>query len=102
VKLTKVVKDEATTRDERVFYITVEGRRYPVPNVTERFHNERWQGNFARLFRVPVTYDDEKVTAAYNDGLVRITIAKRPDEPFHVTSILEQLPKRNRRKSGPA
>lgn len=99
---TKVVRDEATTRDERVFYITVEGRRDPLPNVTERFHNERWQGNFARLFRVPVTYDDEKVTAAYNDGLVRITIAKRPDESFHVTSILEQLPKGNRRKSGPA
>jgi HSP20 family protein len=99
---TKVVRDEATTRDERVFYIAVEGRRDPLPNVTERFHNERWQGNFARLFRVPVTYDDEKVTAAYNDGLVRITIAKRPDESFHVTSILEQLPKRNRRKSGPA
>jgi HSP20 family protein len=99
---TKVVKDEETTRDERVFYITVEGRRYPVPNVTERFHNERWQGNFARLFRVPVTYDDQKVTAAYNDGLVRITIAKRPDKSFHVTSILEQLPKRNTRKSGSA
>jgi HSP20 family protein len=98
---TKVVKDEATTEHERVFYITVEGRRDPVANVTERFHNERWQGNFARLFRVPVTYDDERVTAAYNDGLLRITMPKRQDESFHVTNILEQVPNRNARKSDP-
>lgn len=51
------------------------------------------------LFRVPTTYDDGKVTAAYNDGLLRITIGKRPDESFHATSVLEQVPKRNTRKS---
>ena len=65
---TKVVKDEETARHEQVFYIAVEGRRDPVPNVTERFHNERWQGNFGRLFRVPIVYDDENVAAAYRDG----------------------------------
>jgi HSP20 family molecular chaperone IbpA len=68
--------------------------------VTERFHNERWQGGFARLFRVPIAYDESKVSAAYNDGLLRIAVAKKPDKSLQLTTILEQLPKSIARKSG--
>jgi HSP20 family molecular chaperone IbpA len=96
---TKVVKDEEAARHERVFYIGVEGRRDPVPGVTERFHNERWQGNFARLFRVPVAYDDENINAAYSDGLLRITVARKPDDSFQETTIFKQLRARPAGKS---
>jgi HSP20 family molecular chaperone IbpA len=96
---TKVVRDQAGSRGEGVFYISVEGRRDPVPNATERFHNERWQGNFARLFRVPSTYDDQNVTAAYSDGLLRIAVAKGRGESFQEKTILDHLPKRTKRGS---
>jgi HSP20 family molecular chaperone IbpA len=90
---TNVIKDEATIKTEQVFHIMVEGRRDPLPNVMERFHNERWQGNFARLFRVPVAYDDKKISVVYDDGLLRITVAKKPDPSFQLTTILDQIPK---------
>jgi HSP20 family protein len=92
---TKVVKDETTMQDEQVFFVTVEGQRDPTAHATERFHNERWQGKFARIFRVPTTYDDDQVDARYNDGLLRITIAQKPNYSFQVTNIFEQLPKRS-------
>jgi HSP20 family protein len=87
---TKVVKDEATMRDWQVFFVMVEGQRDPIAHATERFHNERWQGKFARIFRVPTTYDEERVLAGYNDGLLRINIPKKPDDSLQVTNILEQ------------
>jgi len=96
---TKVVRDEEVARDEGVFYISVEGRREPLASATERFHNERWQGNFARLFRVPIAYDDENVDAAYSDGLLRITVARKPDESFQEVNILEMIPRNPAEKS---
>lgn len=97
---TRVVGDEATVESQQVFHVVVEGRRDPVRDVTERFHNERWQGGFARLFRVPIAYDESKVSAAYNDGLLRIAVAKKPDKSLQLTTILEQLPESIARKSG--
>ncbi len=97
---TNVVTDEATIESQQAFHIVVEGHREPVRDATERFHNERWQGGFARLFRVPVAYDESKVKADYNDGLLRIAVAKKPDQSLQLTPILEQLPKNVARKPG--
>ena len=75
----KVVNDEISVVG-KAFYVVVEGRREIVPNATWRFHNERWQGDFGRIFRVPDSYDPATAGSSYIDGLLRIYIPKKPSK----------------------
>jgi HSP20 family protein len=37
---------------------------------------ERRYGEFRRVFRLPLAVDEEKVTAEYKEGILRITVPK--------------------------
>jgi HSP20 family protein len=46
----------------------------------ENFHRiERRYGSFTRTFRLPTTVDPEKVEAAYDKGVLKVTLAKRAE-----------------------
>ncbi len=47
----------------------------------ERWHSvERSFGSFARSFSVPRGVDASKITAAYDNGVLRLTIPKAPQQ----------------------
>jgi HSP20 family protein len=96
----KVVQDQipGLVQLDAVFYVVVEGQRAIVPNVSRRFHNERWQGDFARLFRIPAGYDADKAESAYDDGLLRVTIPKKPAQFPQISTILSQKAKAIKQK----
>ena len=55
-------------------------RRFEEQEKAENFHRiERRFGTFVRTFTLPQTVDTEHVTAAYDAGVLRITLAKRPE-----------------------
>ena len=55
-------------------------RKFEKEEKEENFHRiERRYGSFARTFRLPNTVDAEKVDAAYDKGILKITLAKRAE-----------------------
>jgi HSP20 family molecular chaperone IbpA len=73
----KVVKDEIPEAD-KTFYVVVEARREIVPNVNRRVHNERYQGDFGRVFHIPADYDPAAAKSTFSDGLLKIFLPKKP------------------------
>jgi HSP20 family protein len=61
--------------------LTVSGeRKFEKEEKEENFHRiERRYGSFARTFRLPNTVDAEKVDAAYDKGILKITLGKRAE-----------------------
>ena len=61
--------------------LTVSGeRKFEQEEKEENFHRiERRYGSFVRTFRLPNTVDSEKVSAAYEQGLLKITLGKRAE-----------------------
>jgi HSP20 family protein len=60
-----------------VLSISGEKRRTPDTIPPEAFHrNERAAGKFVRTVDLPVEVDAEQVTAAYQHGLLTVTLAK--------------------------
>lgn len=61
--------------------LTVSGeRKFDKEEKEENFHRiERRYGSFARTFRLPNTVDAEKVDAAYDKGILKITLGKRAE-----------------------
>jgi HSP20 family protein len=60
-----------------VLSISGEKRRTPDTIPPEAFHrNERAAGKFVRTVDLPVAVDAEQVTAAYQHGLLLVTLAK--------------------------
>jgi HSP20 family protein len=61
--------------------LTVRGERHFEKEVKQdNFHRvERIYGTFARTFTLPNTVDAEKIGAAYEDGVLKITMAKREE-----------------------
>jgi len=61
--------------------MTVSGeRKLEKEEKEENFHRiERRYGSFTRTFRLPSTVDPEKVEAAYDKGILKITLAKRAE-----------------------
>ena len=55
-----VVGDEATVESQQVFHVVVEGRRDPVRGRDGALPQRAMAGGFARLFRVPIAYDESK------------------------------------------
>ena len=43
------------------------------------YRSERVYGSFTRSFTVPETLDAEKIEAEYNNGVLRLTLPKRPE-----------------------
>ena len=61
----------------KVLSISGEKRRTPDNIPPEAFHrNERAAGKFVRTVDLPVEVDADQVTAAYQHGLLRVTLAK--------------------------
>ena len=61
--------------------LTVRGeRKLEQEEKEENFHRiERRYGSFVRSFTLPNTVDTEKVTAEYENGVLRIRLAKRAE-----------------------
>jgi HSP20 family protein len=61
--------------------LTVSGeRKFEKEEKEENFHRiERRYGSFTRTFRLPTTVDAENVEAAYDKGILKITLAKRAE-----------------------
>lgn len=55
-------------------------RKSDVPaagDATSVYAQERFAGNFRRVISLPEDADPAKVQASYNDGILRVTVAKR-------------------------
>ena len=59
--------------------LTVAGeRKFEKKDNTKGFHRiERNYGNFVRSFAVPNTFDTEKISAAFNNGVLTVTLPKK-------------------------
>jgi HSP20 family protein len=58
--------------------LTVQGRREPRSDAAQRrYHRrERSHGHFARSFALPEAADVERITASFEDGVLRVSIGK--------------------------
>ncbi|MCA8481812.1 Hsp20/alpha crystallin family protein [Burkholderia multivorans] len=54
---------------------------------TGAVYSERWQGAFQRSVQLSPDADPEKVTASFRNGVLTVTIAKRPDAQSRVRRI---------------
>jgi HSP20 family protein len=61
--------------------LTVSGeRKFEKEEKEENFHRiERRYGSFTRTFRLPSTVDPEKAEANYDQGILKLTLAKRAE-----------------------
>jgi len=59
--------------------LTLRGeRRFLKEAKEENYHRiERSYGGFSRAFSIPVTVDDEKIRADYQDGVLKIVLPKK-------------------------
>ncbi len=68
--------------------LTIEGERKIDDEVkSEQYHRiERRYGTFRRSFTLPASVDGSRVQAAYQDGVLKITMPQRPDaKPRQIT-----------------
>jgi len=74
-------KDIGVSLEERV--LTIEGRRAAEREEedaeTGYRHVESFRGSFRRSLRLPVEVDENAVTAAYRNGVLSVTLPKRPE-----------------------
>jgi len=61
--------------------LTVQGKKtFEKEEKEENFHRiERRYGSFLRTFRLPNTVDSDKIEADYDKGVLKITLAKKPE-----------------------
>lgn len=59
---------------------------------TRFFQLERSYGPFARRFRLPDSVDRERISAQYQDGVLRITLPKRPEAHSHPIRVVIEEP----------
>ena len=61
--------------------LTIKGERRPDESVAEASYHrhERLVGHFARSVTLPERVDPGKITAAYTDGVLRLTMSKAPE-----------------------
>jgi HSP20 family protein len=57
--------------------ITISGQRVLLPNFTF-ITNERKLSSFSRSFRLPEAVDEDKISSTLKDGILTITIPRRP------------------------
>jgi HSP20 family protein len=51
------------------------------------FYSERWQGQFQRSIRLGPSVDPERVSATFSNGVLSVTLAKRPEAQNDVKRI---------------
>ena len=75
--LPEVKRDDVkVTVENGVLTITGE-RKFEKEEKNKKYHRvERSYGSFARSFALPENVEAEKVSAAYKDGLLTVTVAK--------------------------
>ena len=59
--------------------LTIAGeRKFESPSNDKGYHRiERSYGNFVRSFAVPNAFDTDKINAAYNNGVLTVTLTKK-------------------------
>ena len=81
-----VVKAEVPGMDRKDITLNLENnvltlrgeRRFLKETKDENYHRiERSYGGFSRAFSIPVTVDDEKIRADYQDGVLKIVLPKK-------------------------
>ncbi len=68
--------------------LTIEGERKASDEVkNEQYHRiERRYGAFRRSFTLPASVDGARVQAAYQDGILKVTLPQRPEsKPRQIT-----------------
>lgn len=69
-------------------------RKFEEETKEENFHRiERTYGSFYRSFTVPRHIDQEKIKAEHDNGVLRITMPKKPESKPKTVKILKPLKK---------
>lgn len=76
-------KDVDVSLDNDV--LTIRGEK--KGSSTGAVYSERWQGSFQRSVQLSPDADPEKITADFRNGVLTVTIAKRPDAQTRVRRI---------------
>lgn len=72
--------------------LTLKGTRAPTIQTPEKgelrvYTAERLSGDFARSIRLPEYVDGERIEAAYNNGVLTVTVPKAPSALPHKVAI---------------
>jgi HSP20 family protein len=67
---------EVTVNDGKLF---IRGERVPAQREPACRHDERSYGTFERIVALPETIDPSKVEANLRDGVLQLTLQKRPE-----------------------
>jgi len=59
--------------------LTLKGERKARGHKGEVYRKETWEGSFQRTLSLPVTVDPDRVSAAFKEGVLEITIGKREE-----------------------
>ena len=82
-----VIKAELPDMDEKELSLSLSGdnliikgeRKGEKEEKDKRFHRmERWCGGFERVVALPVSVDQEKISAQYKKGVLEIHLPKKP------------------------
>jgi len=65
--------------------LTLKGEKKHETNGS--LYSERWQGSFQRSIQVGPDVDPDKVTASFKNGVLMVTLAKRPEAQSQVKRI---------------
>jgi HSP20 family protein len=65
--------------------LTLKGEKKSETNGST--YSERWHGQFARSLQLGPDVDPDRVTAAFKNGVLTITAAKRPEAERRVKRI---------------
>ena len=76
-------KDVDVSLDNDV--LTIRGEK--KGSSTDAVYSERWQGTFQRSVQLSPDADPEKIKADFRNGVLSVTIAKRPDAQNRVRRI---------------
>ena len=88
VELPGSKKEDVTVEmNDRVLTIRGEKRNEREEKKEKRRLVERSYGTFSRSFTLPANADPEKISASFKDGVLTVTIAKRPETKPRVVDI---------------
>ncbi len=71
--------------------LTLKGdRKFEKETTEENYHRiERSYGSFFRSFSIPRNVDQEKINAEHDNGVIRITMPKRPESKPKTVKVLK-------------
>jgi len=74
--------------------LSLEGeRKFEKENAEENYHRvERSYGRFVRSFTIPSNVDNEKITAAFHNGILTVELPKREETKPKAIKIQAQKP----------